>query len=206
MSSVPGGKRPLILLATLTGVFGLWLCAENWALRTTTAPWGMYELELARTPQRAAEVIAGWKPVQAEFPEHNAQLSDMVRGVSSAKTLAAERMQLLGYGFLMLWGLTLGIACWRLESLSGVLAVALAALADAVENTVLLGMLQGNVELAAAAFWLALAKFGLLFRILGWMSWELWKRRKPRLAAAAFASLIILAFPAVAILLRRGTV
>lgn len=172
-------RRRLVAAAGVSaGLFAFLLLLWNRELGTPTAPRGMYDLELARTPQRAAAILDSWS-IAPTFSQRSRNPADAIQGHSSARPQMAQSLLLLGFLFLPFYVCALGMAAAWLSDVPGApnLGIAaawapfLAALADAVENTLLLRLLQPPLDagLVAPIFWIAVVKFLLLLFPLAWI-------------------------------------
>lgn len=160
--------RISLALAALLSAILLWQGAP---LRNEAAPLGIVSFELAGTPERAARILESWQ-LRAAAPAGPGEQQAAIQQPVPPAAEAAFRSLLLGFPFLLSYALGLSLASLRLGGRWGVAfawLIWLAALLDAVENTLLLRLMSEgpHAPLPEFAFVCAVAKFLLVLATLG---------------------------------------
>jgi len=145
-------------------------------LRTPAAPNGIVSFELARTPEKAFQVMVSWTPINFQGPDIL-----RIRGyLYAAFGLGLDYLFMPMYAFALAFGTLLAAgrhSAWfkSLGAAAGYGAFA-AALFDAVENFALLHILSGEFQSAypalaatCATIKFGLLIFGLIYCLGGWL-------------------------------------
>jgi hypothetical protein len=179
----PAGQRwtfrVALVLSILLAAYMTWL---GWPLLNDVAPAGVVSLTLARTPERAAEILQSWK-VSPAAPLAITLESSIQSGPPPLAD-AAFRSVLVDYGVLIAYAIVLSIACLWAGGPWGIAfawLIWLAALFDAVENTLLLRILgEGpHSPLPEYTFYCAIANLGLAFGALLTGARAAWRKMAP---------------------------
>jgi hypothetical protein len=189
--------RLLWLTGILALILGLTLSVADLRLRTSAAPRGMVNLQLAHNQPHAAAIIQSWKdkhppPLQVDTME------GIVQPIPDGVDKLAVDLLLADFAFILLYSLALSmLTVWlpldsrtaAIGSLLGYL-IWVGALSDALENTLLLRMLNGeiNADNVSLIRLVAGIKFLLFLASLGFAAWLLWQRGR-RAGAAVLACL-----------------
>jgi hypothetical protein len=162
---VPAEKQKrffFIFLALTMLMFAIFRVLDE-PLRTHVAPNGIVSFELARTPEKASQIMASWSPMKATDSLENRE-----KLLFAAFGLGLDYLFMPLYSLALAFGTMLAInrqAGWikSLCSLGGWGAF-IAVLFDAVENFALFQVLLGAYESSypAIAASCAIIKFGLL--------------------------------------------
>lgn len=158
-----------ISLSLAVLLFGI-LLWQGAPLRNEASPLGIVSLELAGTPERAARILESWQ-LRAAAPAGPGEQQAAIQQPSHSAAEAAFRSLLLGFPFLLSYALGLSLASLRAGGRLGVAfawLIWLAALLDAVENTLLLRLMSEGAHspLPEFAFVCAAAKFLLVIATL----------------------------------------
>lgn len=158
-----------------------WLGAD---LKSKSAPQGIVSLELASSPKTVERILEDWRGDHPGISMED-NLEKMVQAVPKGKDELALRLTLLDFLFLLGYASALSMSCVWLARRSGMPALGLAlgwaiwlaALLDAVENTLLLRLMNGGVQSSnvLATMGCALAKFVIFLAALGFTCFALWK-------------------------------
>lgn len=162
---VPAENRKrffFIFLALTMLMFAIFRVLDE-PLRTPAAPNGIVSFELARTPEKASQILASWTPIKGNNIWENRK-----RLLFASLGLGLDYLFMPLYSLALAFGTTLAInrqTGWikSLGSLAGWGAF-VAVLFDAVENFALFQVLLGAYESSypAIAASCAMIKFGLL--------------------------------------------
>jgi hypothetical protein len=161
-SLMPPPYRRVLLAVCLAGSAGLMLVltVQGMPLRNPAAPLGVVSFELARTQDRAEQILESWRGLER----------------------TAERQLLIDFGFLIVYPALLALCCAMLsEAAAGRLqavgvciswAVLAAGPLDALENIALLQMLRhgAGAALAQTAAGCASLKFLAVFFAFGYIA------------------------------------
>lgn len=200
-------RTALITLLLGTAVLGAAMAVLNLSLTSTSAPSGMWDLEMARTPERAQAIIASWSP-PATFAPAATSPAQAVQATSSQAPLHAHLLLLCGFPFVLCYApaMSMALAWFAERDAGGGLALAaawtalLAGLGDAAENALLLALLQPPMRhaLVFPIYVAAITKFALLLFSVGCLYAELKGsgRRALSVVAAAVCLLILTQFGA----------
>lgn len=178
-------------------------------LRTAAAPQGIVSYELARTAPRAAAILESWrvpeKPLPGVDPTRPGRLDEII--LSNPRMLYLRAFDQLAFDFLFLFSYAMALSLGSLwaarysrEPAVGVMFAWLAwgaAMADALENTMLLRQIgQGpNGQAAATAFACALIKFGIVVGGLLYIAHATWNSPRRPVAVAAVVLVLLLLAP-----------
>jgi hypothetical protein len=158
-----------------------WLGAD---LKSKSAPQGIVSLELASSPKTVERILEEWRGDHPGISMED-NLEKMVQAVPKGKDELALRLTMLDFVFLLGYASALSMSCVWLARRSGLptlglalgWAIWLAALLDAVENTLLLRLMNGGVQSfnVLATLGCALGKFAIFLAALGFTCFALWK-------------------------------
>lgn len=172
---------PAALLACGMALVLTWLGAD---LKSKSAPQGIVSLELASSPQTVERILEEWRGDHPGISMED-NLEKMVQAVPKGKDELALRLTMLDFVFLLGYASALSMSCVWLARRSGLpglglalgWAIWLAALLDAVENTLLLRLMNGGVQGSnvLATMGCALGKFAIFLAALGFTCFALWK-------------------------------
>ncbi len=159
----------------------------NRPLITDAAPMGIVSFELARTPEKAFQIMVSWINPVAVRPSNEPLIYTIRPLLYAAFGLGFDYLFMPSYALTLALGVMLAAAAFRgpFASLGawigwGSLA---AALFDATENVALLNVLlfwRPDSSWPAIAFWCASVKFGLIGLGIGYaLVGALWPKRRP---------------------------
>ncbi|MGJ5817770.1 hypothetical protein [Paludibaculum fermentans] len=183
---VPRHIRPRLMwpAALLACGLALILTWQGFELKSKSAPQGIVSLELAASAKTAQTILEEWRGDHPGISMED-NLDKMVQQVPKGKDELALRLIMLDFVFLLAYAAALSMSCVWLARRSGLPALGvglgwaiwLAALLDALENTLLLRLMNGSLEnsTALAACLCALVKFALFLAALGFTGFALWK-------------------------------
>jgi hypothetical protein len=188
--------RLLWLTWTVASILGLILSTADIRLRTSAAPQGMVSLQLAHNQPHAAAVIQSWKDKHPP-PARIDTVEGIVQPIPDGVDKLAGDLLLLDFVFILFYALALSMfAVWMpadapsaaIGSLLGYLVWA-GALSDALENTFLVRMLNGDItaDNVSALHFASGVKFLLFLTALGFCAWLLWRRGR-RVGAGLLAA------------------
>jgi hypothetical protein len=203
---LPGPARRWLYRVTLvlTVLVGLMLWWRNLDLRTAAAPHGLLSLELSFSSAKAEAVVASWMAAHGRAaPEPADPFARIVVGLPGDRSRDAALQIVQGFAFALCWAPLLCLAClWGHERFPGTRAglwlawgVWAAAALDAVENALLLALLEGKpwTPLLPAA---SVVKLLLILYALEWASWAAWRHGRRVEAALAWLASAALLIPA----------
>lgn len=172
---------PAALFACGMALALTWLGSD---LKSKSAPQGIVSLELASSPARVERILEEWRGDHPGISMED-NMEKMVQAVPKGKDELALQLTMLDFLFLLGYASALSMACVWLARRSGLPALGialgwaiwLAALLDAVENTLLLRLMNGAVQSSTVLSTLgcALVKFAIFLGALGFTCFALWK-------------------------------
>ncbi|MGC4055390.1 MAG: hypothetical protein QM757_41695 [Paludibaculum sp.] len=172
---------PAALFACGMALVLTWMGAD---LKSKSAPQGIVSLELASSVPVAERILQEWR---GDHPGISLEdnLDKMVQAVPKGKDELALRLTMLDFVFLLGYATALSMSCvwlarrsgWTTLGLSLGWTIWLAALLDAVENTLLLRVMNGDLQNRTVQLMLgcALLKFAIFLAALGFTCFGLWK-------------------------------
>lgn len=171
---------PAALIACGLGVVLIW---QSFELKSKSAPQSIVNLELASSVKAATAILEEWKADHPGISYEN-KPETLIQQVPKGKDELALNLTMLDFLFLLAYSSALSMSCvWLAHGTAwpqvGVLlgwAIWLAALMDAVENTLLIRLLNGNVSDSAISTTrlCALGKFAIFLAALGFTCYGLW--------------------------------
>ncbi|WP_321470427.1 hypothetical protein [uncultured Paludibaculum sp.] len=172
---------PTALIACGLGAVLFWQGLE---LKSKSAPQGIVSLELAASAKAAEAIIDGWRADHPGISLEN-KPETMVQQVPKGKDSLALNLTMFDFLFLLAYPAALSMSCvwlarktpWPDVGLLLGWVVWLAALLDAVENTLLIRLFNANFEDSAVLTTrlCALGKFLIFLAALGFTCHGLWR-------------------------------